>query len=106
MTIEFDINNLRCNNVKDQLLRLEALKSDLTSLLIGVAPAALSSAPRLNHWLYSARFVHTIIGCVDDHPDFSDEKMHMTSQIICIDPDAGWARSASRLYRLGERMDG
>ncbi|MEJ1119758.1 DUF6634 family protein [Phyllobacterium sp. CCNWLW109] len=105
MTIEFDVNNLTCKNVKDELLRLEALKSDLTSVLIGVEPASLLSAPKLNHWLYSERFVHTIIGFVDEHPEFPDEKMHMTSQIICINQDAGWARSTSRLYRLGERMD-
>lgn len=43
-------------------------------------------------------------GEVTDHPVLGNASIH-TSQLIAIDPAAGWARTASRWYRLGRSID-
>ena len=39
-----------------------------------------------------------------DHPLLGNASIH-TSQLIAIDPEAGWARTTSRWYRLGRSID-
>lgn len=40
-------------------------------------------------------------GEVTDHPLLGNASIH-TSQLIAIDPKAGWARTASRWYQFGQ----
>lgn len=62
----------------------------------------LLNAPVLDVWrpLISAHGHVVLWGKVSGHPHLGDDDI-TTSRLIAIRPDAGWARTASRWYRLG-----
>ncbi|WP_354670364.1 DUF6634 family protein [Paracoccus sp. TOH] len=68
----------------------------------GPSQADLAQAPVLSDWKAAISPCGHIMlwGEVTDHPLLGNASIH-TSQLIAIDPKAGWARTASRWYRLG-----
>ncbi|MBT0778459.1 DUF6634 family protein [Paracoccus sp. pheM1] len=66
----------------------------------------LADAPILSDWKAAiSPGGHVMLwGEVTDHPLLGNASIH-TSQLIAIDPEAGWARTASRWYRLGQSID-
>ncbi|QEU06990.1 DUF6634 family protein [Paracoccus yeei] len=72
----------------------------------GPSEADLAQAPVLSNWKAAiSPDRHTMLwGEVTDHPLLGNASIH-TSQLIAIDPEAGWARTASRWYRLGRSID-
>lgn len=72
----------------------------------GPSEANLAQAPVLSDWKAAiSPGGHVILwGEVADHPILGTSSI-TTSQLIAIDPEAGWARTASRWYRLGRSID-
>lgn len=66
----------------------------------------LAQAPVLSNWKAAiSPDGHVLLwGEVTDHPLLGNASIH-TSQLIAIDPEAGWARTASRWYRLDRSID-
>ena len=107
MSFNFDVNNVDTEIIAQELRRLESLRSDLLSLSLGRIPslATHADAPILDPWTVVPNLVHCLSGFVNNHPDFpGEERLHRTTPIVCLDQAGGWARSATRWYRLGERM--
>ncbi len=69
--------------------------------------AEIAEAPLLEDWrvLISRHGSPVIWGQVSGHPRL-DDTMISTSRLIAINPSAGWARSISRWFRLGEPIAG
>ncbi|UFS64887.1 ATP-dependent Lon protease [Paracoccus denitrificans] len=72
----------------------------------GPSEADLAQAPVLSDWKAAiSPGGHVMLwGEVVNHPLLGNVSIH-TSQLIAIDPEAGWARTASRWYRLGRSID-
>ena len=72
----------------------------------GPSDADLATAPVLSDWKAAiSPDGHVMLwGEVTDHPRLGNASIH-TSQLIAINPEAGWARTASRWYRLGRSID-
>lgn len=72
----------------------------------GPSEADLEHAPVLSDWKAAiSPDGHVMLwGEVTNHPLLGNASIH-TSQLIAIDPGAGWARTASRWYRLGRSID-
>ncbi|HWL56816.1 MAG TPA: DUF6634 family protein [Paracoccus sp. (in: a-proteobacteria)] len=72
----------------------------------GPSEADLADAPVLSDWKAAiSPGGHVMLwGEVVDHPLLGNASIH-TSQLIAMDPEAGWARTASRWYRLGGSID-
>lgn len=66
----------------------------------------LPDAPILSDWKAAiSPGGHVMLwGEVTDHPLLGNASIH-TSQLVAIDAEAGWARTASRWYRLGRSID-
>jgi hypothetical protein len=62
----------------------------------------LSAAPYVNHYRLETigKSVQQIYGRVQGHPTIDDPYV-TTTPLFGFDPDAGWARTRSRWYRLG-----
>jgi len=86
----------------DGVTTVQRLADDLLRFH-GSGPDAetLRKAPRLEHWRQSARPEYVLEGTVFDHPLLGDCREARTSILFRIDPEAGWARTLNRLYRLG-----
>ncbi len=71
----------------------------------GPSDADLAIAPVLSDWKAAiSPGGHVMLwGEVTDHPLLGTASI-TTSQLIAIDPEAGWARTASRWYRLGRSI--
>lgn len=68
--------------------------------------AELADAPLLGGWAvqpFAAGLVR-LVGFVSGHPLLPDGCI-TTSAILAADEQAGWARSVSRYYRLGPRLE-
>lgn len=90
----------------DPLLTADRLKkaaADLHRLAGGGAPdaLALAEAPLLRRWgvIRASGFVLT--GQVFGHPDIVDGRTAVTSALLAVDREKGWARTTSRFYLLG-----
>ncbi|WP_128254787.1 DUF6634 family protein [Falsirhodobacter deserti] len=72
----------------------------------GPSEADLAQAPVLSDWKAAISFDgHVMLwGEVTDHPLLGTASS-TTSQLIPIDSEAGWSRTASRWYRLGRSID-
>ena len=72
----------------------------------GPSEPDLATAPVLSDWkaAISPDGYVMLWGEVVNHPLLGNASIH-TSQLIAIDPEAGWARTASRWYRLGRSID-
>jgi hypothetical protein len=91
--------------------RLEILRSvirDIERISSGKAPTAddLADAPFLDKWTLAASRDVSLIGIVDDHPRLGPGLRTIVTSTVCvIDPSGQWARTESRWYRLGLRID-
>ncbi|QEU09179.1 DUF6634 family protein [Paracoccus yeei] len=72
----------------------------------GPSEADLAQAPVLSDWKAAISPGGHVMLCgeVVNHPLLGHASIH-TSQPVAIDPEAGWARTASRWYRLGRSID-
>ena len=72
----------------------------------GPSGANLAQAPVLSDWKAAISSGGHIMlwGEVADHPLLGTTSI-TTWQLIAIDAEAGWARTASRWYRLGRSLD-
>lgn len=100
MTILVDRHMMR-GNLGGYIARLESLLAHLKNLAAGQMPTAaeLAAAPVIDHYRPAARATECLVGWVDGHP-----KIHggiTTSELWSYAPGLGWARTTSRLYRLG-----
>lgn len=78
----------------------------IAAAAVGPTEADLAQAPTLSDWKAAiSPGGHIMLwGEVTDHPLLGNASIH-TSQLIAIDREAGWARTASRWYRLGRSID-
>ena len=88
-------------------LRHEGLASDLRGIVNGTAPTKdiLQAAPMVDQWLLAERPVPGIVGMVAGHPLLRSGPV-LTSDVVAIDLIAGWARTLSRFYVLGQPAGG
>jgi len=68
----------------------------------GPTDEELTNAPIINHYRLETigQSVQQIYGKVQGHPTINDPYL-TTTPLFGFDPDAGWARTRSRWYRLG-----
>lgn len=59
-------------------------------------------APVLDDWVLTQRLEPALSGFVHGHPLKGDTNI-LTSGLYFLDPEAGYARTLSRFYRLGRR---
>ncbi len=71
----------------------------------GPTPTDLADAPHLDHWMAMREFTGRIVlfGDVTGHPLLRNTGI-VTSQLFGINAKAGWARTLSRWYRLGQPL--
>lgn len=83
--------------------QLERLTSDLRDYAAGKLPdeRALAAAPVLTNWRVGYRSNFALHGTTTNHPVLLGRRNITTSTLFYISPDLQWARTASRLYRLG-----
>src|SRR3954447_15504505 len=82
--------------------RLESLLSALEGLGRGEMPGAdeLQSAPLLDPYSFSMFALPCLVGGNHGHPLRQGASIR-TSDLWLFAPELGWARTSSRLYRLG-----
>lgn len=88
-----------------EIARLEALVSALERFGNEQMPSEqeLAAAPLLNPFTIGSRSLPCLIGGNGGHPTLRGP-MIQTSEVWVMAPQLGWARTYSRLYRLGEPM--
>lgn len=71
----------------------------------GPSPEDLQEAPLLDGWIAVAEITGNLclLGKVEGHPSIGSGTIS-TSPLMKIDPEAGYARTVSRWYRLGRPM--
>ncbi len=79
------------------------LAEDLAGYAVTGGPdeAELAAAPYLDFWAEIWRPAPVLTGIVRGHPSIANDRPIVTSDLITMDAAAGWARTLSRLYRLG-----
>jgi hypothetical protein len=68
--------------------------------------AEMATAPWLSGWRVDARMDAALLGVANTHPVLGEGRLITTSWLVGIDHGAGWARTESRVYRLGEPAKG
>lgn len=84
--------------------RLRALADDLENLNEYDTGKAQPSV-MINEWALAKRAVPCLIGIPKGHPRIEDGHPLFSSSLFYLDEDRGIARSFSRWYRLGTRVD-
>lgn len=88
----------------------EVLRQDLRDLcdridtIAGTVPepSTLADAPRIDRWCGAiVDELPVLVGVVTGHPRLRHGARCITSPLVRIEPDKGWARTFSRYYRLG-----
>ena len=88
------------------LLVAHSLATDLQQIAAGgPSPDDLRNAPILDYWRLAQRLQTSLIGLSHGHPNIRSGRPTMTSTLIAVDIDAGWARTWSRFYLLGRPAD-
>lgn len=85
---------------REQLMRLAAM----TSLIEPPTPEELAAAPLLEGWSMArveGDVGLALVGSVTAHPRLGDRPAIVTSELQALDFDRRWARTRSRVYRLG-----
>lgn len=88
----------------DAIGTLERLLSDLRDLRSDGTPgsAVLEAAPLLDAWSFATSPAPCLVGLSFGHPVLSGNARPIcTSPLWIAAPEAGWARTHSRYYRLG-----
>jgi hypothetical protein len=84
---------------------IERLARDLADIARGHHPGEdlLAAAPLITNWRVVAvpAMEPALTGLVHRHPTIADGHVAVTSRLLALDIDAGWARTWSRVYRLG-----
>jgi hypothetical protein len=85
---------------------LEKLTNDLRSLRAGKAPSEreLRACPLLDQWSFGFLPAPCLVGAIYQHPILGNRPSVHTSELVLIDPSKRWARTWSRLYRLGDQQ--
>lgn len=83
--------------------RLARAAYDLAELAAGRPPdpAAMAEAPLLRRWGVIRASGYVLTGQVFGHPTIADGKTAVTSNLLAISREQGWARTTSRFYLLG-----
>jgi hypothetical protein len=63
------------------------------------------SSVMIDNWALARRAVLCLIGNPTGHPDIRNGRSSCTSQLYFLDEKRGIARTYSRWYKLGERVD-
>lgn len=90
--------------IEFEVERLLRLVADLKMFCATKAPAssALAAAPMLDRWQVTSRPAYCLVGNVTGHPLLTGKgRRIVTSDLVLIDGERGWARTRSRWYRLG-----
>ena len=88
------------------LLVARMLATDLQQITAGgPSSSELKNAPILDHWRLAQRAQTSLIGLSHGHPHIRSGRPTMTSALIAIDIESGWARTWSRYYLLGRPAD-
>ena len=66
-------------------------------------PDELEDAPILDGYAVSETTLCCLVGQQSGHPDLQG-KMIQTSELWCMAPELGWARTMTRFYRLGRPL--
>lgn len=98
-------SNGECFHLREHLERLRGLVADIEALSRGHHPAAgrLAAAPVLFDWTHATHAVPSLVGTFHGHPDIADGRAGRTSDLWVFAPEHGYARTLSRVYRLGAR---
>jgi hypothetical protein len=99
--------------IRAEITRLEELAADLEIVssplpfpLDKMLAKACPTAPILDEWRFAVRPVTCLVGLSTGHPRLpGDRRSIVTSEIFLTSEELGWARSFSRWYRLGRRLD-
>lgn len=88
---------------RDEIDRLAQLVHDLRAYALGQLPDPddLAKAPRLDDWRLGYRTELSLHGTTVSHPELVGSRNITTSALFHLDVERGWARTYSRLYRLG-----
>lgn len=104
--VTFTNGNPQDESLAETAERLSALAADLRAIALGQIPEELleGSAPILNRWSLAVRASVCLEGLVSGHPALTgQDRAIRTSELWDLDAEAGWARTYSRWYRLGQR---
>ncbi|WP_343227779.1 DUF6634 family protein [Rhizobium laguerreae] len=82
---------------------LRSLADDLEN--VDQCAQALSPDVAINTWALTKRAVPCLIGRPIGHPSVTRGKPVASSELFYLDPERGIARTMSRWYRLGTRVD-
>lgn len=87
-----------------EIARLTALLEDLKTIKRDQAPSAdvMRNSPTLEGWNLSTRPVPCLAGVYLDHPKIPNGYIGITSELLMIDVERGFARTRSRFYALGQ----
>jgi hypothetical protein len=92
----------------DEAVTLEAALAAFDAVTVGAAPTArdLAAAPRLVDWRHCLvpTVERVLIGTAEGHPRLPGRRSVVTSPLLALDAEAGWARTVSRFYRLGRSL--
>ncbi|MCY1304647.1 hypothetical protein D9M70_544080 [compost metagenome] len=83
--------------------KLRSLADDLeasNSIDVGALPAVA-----INSWAIAQRPVPCLMGRTLGHPSIGDGRPALSSELFYLDSERGIARTMSRWYRLGTRVD-
>ena len=64
--------------------------------------AEMATAPWISGWRVDFRVDVALVGVANKHPVLGEGRLITTSWLVALDRNAGWARTESRVYRLGE----
>ncbi|RWX13635.1 hypothetical protein EHI42_19770 [Rhizobium hidalgonense] len=84
----------------DNLRRLADDLEDIDACVVARPPAT-----SINSWAIAQRAVPCLIGRPMGHPVVSDGKSACSSELFYLDAERGIARTMSRWYSLGTRVD-
>lgn len=94
-------------HLASDVVKYRALADDLDEIARGLHPNAerLDQAPILFEWKLRMNPLPHLLGTVMGHPKIADGSICRTSEVIIIDVARRYARTFSRFYRLGDRVE-
>ena len=93
------------NHLIAAINRLHRLADDLTRIAGDDMPTRdeLEEAPLIDGYAVSEMTLRCLVGQQSGHPEVSG-KFIQTSELWCMAPELGWARTMTRFYRLGRPL--
>jgi hypothetical protein len=101
MTILIGRDGAPCDDIAMELSEARRLADDLARIAGGGQPGDrdLREAPLLTGWRLATRPVECLVGQVGAHARLPGPVVR-TECLLVLAPEQGWARTASRLYRI------